>query len=95
LLEYRQKNNIQDIAIVRIEQIAPFPYLTVKTEIVKYSNADIVWCQEEHRNQGPWNYMKSRFGSLLFDMGLKPIKYRGRKISGSTAVGSPARHRAE
>jgi len=95
LLEYRQKHKINDVAIQRIEQIAPFPYLSVKREILKYPNADMVLCQEEHRNQGPWNYFKSRMGALLKDMGLPTLKFRGRPVSGSTAVGSPTRHRAE
>jgi len=95
LLEYREKNNINDVVIQRIEQIAPFPYLSVKTELDKYVNADIIVSQEEHRNQGPWNFFKSRMGKLLKDMGREELKYRGRPVSGSTAVGSPSRHKAE
>ena len=66
LLEYRIANNISDVVIIRCEQIAPFPYLQAQIECNKYANADIVWCQEEHRNQGAWPYMKSRLGMVIF-----------------------------
>lgn len=97
LIEYREKNKINDVVVQRVEQIAPFPYHSVKKQLSRYPNADIVFCQEEHRNQGAWNYMKSRMGALLKDMGYKEgaLKFRGRPVSGSTAVGSMSRHKAE
>lgn len=95
LLEYREKNNINDVVIQRFEQIAPFPHMQAKEEVNRYPNAEMVISQEEHRNQGAWNYLKSRFGALLADMGRPHLKYRGRPVSGSTAVGSPSRHKME
>lgn len=46
-------------------QISPFPYDLVKKEAVKYSNADLVWAQEEHKNQGAWTYIQPRFHTAL------------------------------
>lgn len=94
LLEHREKNNIKDVVIHRIEQVAPFPYVSCKRVWDDYPNADIVWAQEEHRNQGAWTYMKSRMQYLLAERGTT-LKYRGRAISGSTAVGSLGRHKQE
>lgn len=97
LYEYREKMKITDVAIIRLEQIAPFPYHSVRKQLSRYPNADTVFCQEEHRNQGAWNYMKSRMGALLKDLGHPSgyLKFRGRPVSGSTAVGSMQRHKAE
>ena len=54
-----------DIAIARLEQIAPFPYDLVKSECEKYPNAELVWVQEEHKNMGAWSYIQPRFTTAL------------------------------
>jgi len=95
LLAYREANNIKDVALNRIEQIAPFPYTNIKKLTQQFPNAEMIWAQEEHRNQGAWNYMKSRYGALLKDVSRPPLKFRGRPVSGSTAVGSPSTHKAQ
>ena len=58
----------------RVEQIAPFPYTNMKKMLAQFPNAEMIWAQEEHRNQGAWNYMKSRFGAVthFFFTLLKP-----------------------
>lgn len=50
----------QDVAIVRIEQIAPFPYEDVRNAIQNYKNAEFIWCQEEHQNAGAATYVEPR-----------------------------------
>jgi 2-oxoglutarate dehydrogenase E1 component len=50
----------------RVEQIAPFPYTNMKNMLIQFPNAEMIWAQEEHRNQGAWNYMKSRFGAVIY-----------------------------
>ncbi|CAH1388601.1 unnamed protein product [Nezara viridula] len=54
-----------DVAIVRVEQISPFPYDLIKAECAKYPGAELVWAQEEHKNQGAWSYVAPRFSTAL------------------------------
>ncbi|CAK1553529.1 unnamed protein product [Leptosia nina] len=65
LKERRDRGLEKDIAIVRLEQISPFPYDQLKSEISKYPNAQLVWSQEEHKNMGSWSYVEPRFRTLL------------------------------
>lgn len=66
LTKAREEHNLVDtVAIARIEQISPFPFDLVKQECAKYPNADILWSQEEHKNQGPWPYVQPRFHTVL------------------------------
>jgi len=61
----RDKGLESEIAISTVEQISPFPFDLVKNECFKYPNAEIVWAQEEHKNQGAWNYVLPRFETAL------------------------------
>uniref|UniRef100_A0A1B0GI66 2-oxoglutarate dehydrogenase complex component E1 n=2 Tax=Lutzomyia longipalpis TaxID=7200 RepID=A0A1B0GI66_LUTLO len=66
LVKARRDNKLEsDIAIARVEQISPFPYDLVKKEAEKYSNAELVWTQEEAKNQGAWTYVQPRFHTAL------------------------------
>ncbi|XP_059615718.1 2-oxoglutarate dehydrogenase complex component E1 isoform X1 [Phlebotomus argentipes] len=66
LLKARRDKKLEsDIAIARVEQISPFPYDLVKKEAEKYSNAELVWTQEEAKNQGAWCYVQPRFHTAL------------------------------
>ena len=76
------------IAIIRIEQLYPFPYDDLEKYLKKYKNVDeIIWCQEEPKNQGAWYTMKSRIEACLPE-GNK-LTYAGRD-----AAAAPAAHRA-
>ena len=57
LIDYREKNEIDDIAIVRIEQLFPLPESEIKKIILKYNADEIVWAQEEPRNMGAWSHL--------------------------------------
>ena len=94
LMKYRKKQNIQDTAIVRLEQLYPFPFEPLRRILEQYSNVrDIRWVQEEPRNMGSWHFVLSRFQELL---GSKPpLQYVGRLPSGSPATGSFHVHLAE
>jgi len=89
LLETRRENNIKNIAIVRLEQLYPFPGEMVVKVIGKYKNAkDFVWCQEEPKNMGAWKYIRSYMERSLVKANVKPdMLYIGRKVSASPAVG--------
>ncbi|XP_043472208.1 2-oxoglutarate dehydrogenase, mitochondrial isoform X2 [Leptopilina heterotoma] len=66
LKKSRSERGLDDkVAIARVEQISPFPYDLVKKEAEKYSSAELIWCQEEHKNQGAWNYVQPRFNTAL------------------------------
>ena len=81
---------------MRIEQIAPLPYTQVLEQLKKYPAAEVCWAQEEHRNQGAWSYVKERLELLMENAKRQgDIRYIGRKISGSTAVGSLNTHKQQ
>lgn len=86
LLEERRKNKLTDVAIVRMEQLYPFPYDEMKAIVSRYSNlSSIVWCQEEPRNQGAWRANRHRIERTIGD-GIE-VEYAGRAPSASPAVG--------
>ena len=83
LIDYREKNNIINVAIVRIEQLFPLPVKLIISEIKKFSNAtDIVWAQEEPRNMGAWNHIQT------YHPIAKNMRPATRRFYGSTASGS-------
>ena len=86
LLDFREKNNIKNVAIVRIEQLFPLPVKLIISEIKKFSNAeDIVWAQEEPRNMGAWNHIQT------YHPVAKNMRPATRRFYGSTASGSHVR----
>jgi 2-oxoglutarate decarboxylase len=94
LLDYYTKNQINDTAIIRIEQLYPFRYDLLIDIINKYQNNDsIVWVQEEPKNMGAWNFISSMFYEK--DDRFFRLKYAGRAASSSTATGSMKIHLAE
>ncbi len=87
LLEERRAREINDIAIVRVEQLYPFPRDALTATLKKYSNAkNIVWCQEEPQNQGTW--YQSRHHLQACKEPSQHLFYAGREVSASPAVGS-------
>jgi len=94
LLEQRQKEGVKDVAIVRVEQLSPFPFDHLHNEAKKYPNADVVWAQEEPKNQGAWTYVKHRLPAALQDAG-RNATYVGRRTMASTAEGYAASHGRE
>ncbi len=97
LLAAREERGIRDIALVRVEQLYPFPNVSLGAELAKYPGAEIVWCQEEPRNMGAWTYMDRRIEELLstLDVGAERPAYVGRKEAASTATGLSAQHARE
>ncbi len=91
LLEVRRQDELKHIAIIRIEQLYPFPTEQFKHEIAKYPNIeDLIWCQEEPKNQGAWYQSKHHFyNNLTHDI---HIIYAGRAASAAPAVGSFKTH---
>uniref|UniRef100_A0A4W6E122 2-oxoglutarate dehydrogenase complex component E1 n=1 Tax=Lates calcarifer TaxID=8187 RepID=A0A4W6E122_LATCA len=81
------------VAIARIEQLSPFPFDQVKAESERFSNADLVWCQEEHKNQGYYDYVKPRIRTTI--QRAKPVWYAGREPAAAPATGNKNTHLME
>ncbi|HEX6550225.1 MAG TPA: 2-oxoglutarate dehydrogenase E1 component, partial [Gammaproteobacteria bacterium] len=91
LLEARRAEKIEDLAIVRIEQLYPFPQTEYAEIIAHYANArEIVWCQEEPLNQGAWYQIRHRLQEPL--QNKHTLSYAGRAASASPAAGYAQLH---
>ena len=93
LLAERRERAINDVAILRLEQLYPFPEKTLARELAPYRNAELVWCQEEPENMGAWNFVDRRLEKVLtgIDGKAKRPRYVGREAAASPATGSAAR----
>jgi 2-oxoglutarate dehydrogenase E1 component len=97
LLTERRERRISDVAILRLEQIYPFPVNTLTRELTPFRNAELVWCQEEPENAGAWNFLDRRLEKVLTDISGKPVRpvYVGREAAASPATGSARAHAAQ
>ncbi len=96
LIKARQEHKIKNAAIVRIEQLYPFPHEEIKKVIQKYSAVnELVWCQEEPRNQGAWFFIQSRRNMKACMRENQELRYAGRTYSASPAAGSLHMHREQ
>ncbi|CAK6494986.1 2-oxoglutarate dehydrogenase E1 component [Pantoea sp. Nvir] len=94
LLEQRRKNEQTDVAIVRIEQLYPFPHKAVQEALKDYAHVqDFVWCQEEPLNQGAWYCSQHHFREVV-PFGAS-LRYAGRPASASPAVGYMSVHQQQ
>ncbi|MGF1447665.1 MAG: 2-oxoglutarate dehydrogenase E1 component [Pikeienuella sp.] len=97
LLAKRDADGTDDVYLMRLEQFYPFPALSMTRELARFPNADVVWCQEEPKNQGAWSFVEPNIEWVLGRIGAKvgrPI-YAGRPASASPATGLASQHRAE
>ncbi len=86
LVKHREAKGSEDVAIIRVEQLYPFPHKAFAAELKKYPNAaDVVWCQDEPQNQGAWFFIQHNIHENMKD-GQK-LGYAGRAASASPAVG--------
>jgi 2-oxoglutarate dehydrogenase E1 component len=97
LLADRQARKINDVAILRLEQLYPFPDEPLAAELAKYPNAEIVWCQEEPENMGAWTFVDRRIEKVLAGLKHKSGRpaYVGRGEMAATATGLLRRHNQE
>ncbi|MGE0061299.1 MAG: 2-oxoglutarate dehydrogenase E1 component [Xanthobacteraceae bacterium] len=97
LYEEREQRGIDDIYILRVEQLYPFPTKAVAAELARFKQAEIVWCQEEPRNMGAWFFVDTFLQWVLNQIGAshKRPRYAGRPASASTAVGLMSKHLAQ
>ncbi len=97
LLQERRDRGIDDVTLIRLEQLYPFPHKALVEELKSFKNADVVWCQEEPENQGAWFFVDRQIEGVLTELKHKAgrPKYVGRVASASPATGSNSRHHAE
>ncbi len=97
LYEEREKRGIDDIYLLRIEQLYPVPLKTLVQELTPFKNAEIVWCQEEPRNMGAWHFIEPYLEWVLNQVGApnKRPRYAGRPASAATATGLMSKHLAQ
>jgi 2-oxoglutarate dehydrogenase E1 component len=97
LYEEREKRGIDDIYLLRIEQLYPFPTKALVHELSRFKQAEMVWCQEEPRNMGAWFFVDVFLQWVLNQIGAKHrhMRYAGRPASASTAVGQMSKHLAQ
>jgi 2-oxoglutarate dehydrogenase E1 component len=97
LLTARREGKVDDVAILRLEQLYPFPLRTLQELLAPYKKAEVVWCQEEPMNNGAWTYVDRRLESVLIglDMESKRPRYVGRDEAASPATGQARAHAAQ
>jgi 2-oxoglutarate dehydrogenase E1 component len=97
LLEAREEKGIEDVHLMRLEQLYPFPSDTLLSELAKYRHCELVWCQEEPRNMGAWSLIAEFLEEVAEEAGVKNPRprYAGRSAAASPATGVFQRHLAE
>lgn len=97
LLEEREKRGIEDVYILRVEQLYPFPTKSLCVEMARFKNADVVWCQEEPKNMGSWFFIQQYIEWVLEHVNAKVHRprYAGRPAAAATATGLMSKHLAQ
>ena len=97
LYETREARKINDVYLLRIEQLYPFPARSIMRQLGRFPAADVVWCQEEPRNMGAWTFIEPNIEWAMRQVGGKHTRpsYAGRAASASTATGLASRHAQE
>jgi len=97
LYEEREKREVNDVYLMRVEQLYPFPLKALVTELTRFKNAEIVWCQEEPKNMGPWSFVEPYLEWVVNQLGRKGQRahYIGRPAAAATATGVMSKHLAQ
>ena len=91
LTERRRKSDKDNIALIRVEQLYPFPVKQISSELARYPNlTSVVWCQEESKNQGSWNFVMEQLLEIV--KAPATLRYIGPEATASTAPGYRAMH---
>ncbi|MBA4791460.1 MAG: 2-oxoglutarate dehydrogenase E1 component [Pseudomonadota bacterium] len=94
LLEEREKRGVSDVYLLRVEQLFPFPLKSLIQMLSRFKGAEVVWCQEEPKNQGAWAFVQPYLEWVLENIGAasKRPRYAGRAASAATATGLMSKH---
>ncbi len=97
LYEEREKRGVDDVYLLRVEQLYPVPMKALVHELARFKQAEMVWCQEEPRNMGAWHFLEPYLEWVLNQVGATPrrVRYAGRPASAATAVGVISKHLAQ
>jgi len=97
LFEAREELGRDDVYLLRVEQLYPYPDDGVQEELTRFKNAEMVWCQEEPKNMGAWTFINPFIEDSLIAIGAKQtrLRYVGRPAAASTATGIGAKHKKE
>jgi len=97
LLEERDNRGIDDVYLLRIEQFYPFPAMSMVKELERFKQAEMVWCQEEPKNQGAWSFIEPNIEWVLTRIKAKHTRpqYAGRPAAASPATGLATQHKAQ
>ncbi len=96
LYDAREQRGEARVQLLRLEQLYPFPYNALAEELKRFANAEVIWCQEEPKNQGAWTFAAPHIEATLERIGqpARP-RYTGRPEYASTATGLMSQHNAE
>jgi 2-oxoglutarate dehydrogenase E1 component len=97
LYEEREKRGIEDIYLMRVEQLYPVPLKALVAELSRFKGAEVVWCQEEPRNMGAWHFIEPYLEWVLNQINAtyKRPRYAGRAAAAATATGLMSKHLAQ
>src|ERR1700760_4466818 len=97
LYEEREKRGIEDVYLMRIEQLYPVPLKALVTELGRFKGAEVVWCQEEPRNMGAWDFIEPYLEWVLNQINARNRRprYAGRAAAAATATGLMSKHLAQ
>jgi len=97
LLAERDQRGLDNVYLLRLEQFYPFPAQSLVKELSRFKDAEVVWCQEEPKNQGGWSFVEPNLEWVLAKTDAKHgrARYAGRAASASPATGLASRHKAE
>jgi 2-oxoglutarate dehydrogenase E1 component len=97
LYDEREKRGLNDIYLLRIEQLYPFPARALIHELGRFKDAEMVWCQEEPKNMGAWSFIEPNLEWVLDHIGARHrrVRYAGRPSSAATATGMMKKHMHE
>jgi 2-oxoglutarate dehydrogenase E1 component len=97
LYQAREEQGIDDVYLLRLEQLYPFPARALIDELKRFTKAEMIWCQEEPKNMGAWSFVEPNIEWVLdhLDAAHKRPVYAGRAASASTATGLASKHQAE
>jgi len=97
LYEEREKRGLDDVYLLRMEQLYPFPARALIQELTRFAEAEMVWCQEEPKNMGAWSFIEPNLSWVLDHIQAKHKRprYAGRPASASTAAGLAHKHQLE
>ena len=97
MLDEREKRGLDDIYLLRLEQLYPWPMKSMMAELARFPNAELVWCQEEPKNMGGYMFVEPWLELTLerLSVSAKRARYAGRPASASTAAGLMSKHLKE